>query len=1076
MLQYPAQAAPQGGNVVSGAANISQSGATTTINQSTNKAIINWQSFSIGKQETVNFNQPSTSSVTLNRVIGNESSIIAGALNANGQVFLVNSNGILFTATSQVNVGGLVASTLDISNEDFNSGNYVFSGSSTNAVVNKGALSAASGGYVSLMGKTVSNAGVITATLGTVSLNAGSKITLNFEGNSLVDVSIDKGVLNALVENKQLIKADGGKVIMTARAADAVLSAQVNNSGVVQARTMAALTGGSSSTKTYKKGSITLKADGGTTKISGTLDASAPDGGDGGFIETSGNTVKITDAATITTLASAGSTGSWLIDPDGFTIGTGGDITGAALGAQLEKNNVVIESTQGSGSDGDVTVNETVSWLASTTLTLNATNDININAPIYASGTSAGVVLNFGGYASTGSASTGTDYHIGTNGSISLPGASASFTVNGQSYTLLHSLAELATINDSTGYYALAENIDASGTTYSGPVVASFSGTLAGLGHTISDLTIQNTTSGGLALIGTLGSDTNATATVRDLSLIRPKIDAGTNGNVASLVVYNYGRIENASAINIALVGGSTVGGLVAFNMPSGVITNSFVGLDTSSDATATSTIRTPDNQYYASTAIGGFVASNYGLISGSYSQASVTVMGNGGGFFGTNYYSGIIENSYATGDVTATGGNAGGFGIDNYGTISGSYSTGTVRAIYTSQDGFSSNAVNAGGFVVSNSSDSYYGTGGKITNSWSSSKVTADNTGNFSWTDSYAGGFAAYNTGTLDSVRAYGDTTSVTGIAGGLVGTNGTGLKQDGSITNSTASGNVSGYYVAGGLVGAMTGGSVTGSSAFGNVTNSATDGAYLGGIAGYITGGTIDSSLSYGTVTSPATGPYVYTDGVIGGNWGGGITNSSHSTDTAAVDAAKAQQNTDLGTAATNAGAASTASSAAVQSSATQQAAHQTAVNRADAAAAAAAATQARIEAAGNAAMVTATTGMEQTAATPPSPVQATAGASATTALAGPSVAAHIDEGAAPPPTTSWRALQEQEERRRKRAAQQVRPAAAAPGGGVGGAIRAIDVDGQHFDLEKDGTPAAPTPGTPAAPETPAAPAPAQ
>ncbi|WP_181335278.1 filamentous hemagglutinin N-terminal domain-containing protein [Hyphomicrobium methylovorum] len=225
-------AEPAGGNVVSGAASISQTGPVTNINQTTGKAIINWQGFSVAPHETVNFHQPDASSVTLNRVIGNESSIIQGALNANGQIFLVNSNGILFSDAAKVSVGGIVASTLDISNDDFLAGNYTFAGSSAASVVNKGTISATQGGYVSLLGKTVSNQGAITATLGTVALSAGSKTTLNFGGNSLVDVTIDKGVFNALVENKQIIKADGGQVIMTARAADAVLSAQVNNTGI----------------------------------------------------------------------------------------------------------------------------------------------------------------------------------------------------------------------------------------------------------------------------------------------------------------------------------------------------------------------------------------------------------------------------------------------------------------------------------------------------------------------------------------------------------------------------------------------------------------------------------------------------------------------------------------------------------------------------------------------------------------------------------------------------------------------------------------------------------------------------
>jgi len=160
--------------------------------------------------------------VTLNRVVGNETSAIAGALNANGRVFLVNSAGVLFFKSAQVNVGGLVASTLDISNSDFMAGRYSFSGTSAASVVNRGRIHASPSGYVALLGKTVPNDGLISATLRTVAMASGNKITLNFEGNSLFDVTIDEGTLNALVENKRAIKADGGRVILTAKAADEV--------------------------------------------------------------------------------------------------------------------------------------------------------------------------------------------------------------------------------------------------------------------------------------------------------------------------------------------------------------------------------------------------------------------------------------------------------------------------------------------------------------------------------------------------------------------------------------------------------------------------------------------------------------------------------------------------------------------------------------------------------------------------------------------------------------------------------------------------------------------------------------
>ena len=384
-------AAPQGGVVVSGQANISANGATTNINQSSNQAIINWQLFSIAPKETVNFNQPGPTSVTLNRVIGNEKSVIEGALNANGQVFIVNSAGIVFTKSAQVNVGGLVASTLDISNSNFTAGKYQFSGKSTASVTNAGNIQANPGGYVALLGNTVSNQGTITATLGTVALASGNKITLNIGGNSLVDVTTDEGVLNALVENKGAIVADGGQVILTARAANALLSAQVNNSGVIRAQSLADLGG------TPRKGSIKLVATGGRVKVAGRLDASAPKGGDGGTIETSGDQVSVANDAVITTEAPSGQKGLWLLDPDGFTIAAaGGDITGATLSSELSSSNVTILSTSGSGKGGNIDVNDVVNWSADTTLTLDATKAINVNAVLTGSGTGSGLALNAG--------------------------------------------------------------------------------------------------------------------------------------------------------------------------------------------------------------------------------------------------------------------------------------------------------------------------------------------------------------------------------------------------------------------------------------------------------------------------------------------------------------------------------------------------------------------------------------------------------------------------------------------------------------------------------------------------------
>jgi filamentous hemagglutinin family protein len=279
-------AAPSGGTLTSGSASITQSGAITTINQSTQKASINWQDFSIGKTETVNFVQPSASSVTLNRVIGTSQSLIEGAMNANGQVFLINPNGVLFANGSQINVGGLVASTLNITDENFQAGNYLFEGNSQNSIINMGTITASNGGYAAMMGQSVANEGTIVATMGNVQLASGEKITLNLNGNSLVKLTIDQGTLNALIENKGLIRADGGHVYLTTQALNTILDGVVNNTGVIEAQTLNEVTGqiglsanivvnnGTLNASGTQGGTITTTAgaiiDAGTTDVSGT--------------------------------------------------------------------------------------------------------------------------------------------------------------------------------------------------------------------------------------------------------------------------------------------------------------------------------------------------------------------------------------------------------------------------------------------------------------------------------------------------------------------------------------------------------------------------------------------------------------------------------------------------------------------------------------------------------------------------------------------------------------------------------------------------------------------------------------
>jgi filamentous hemagglutinin family protein len=164
---------PAGGKITAGQGSISSASNTMTINQASSKLAIDWQSFSIGSQNKVDFVQPTANSIALNRVLGSDVSTIQGALSANGQVFLVNPNGVLFTPTAQVNVGGLVSSTLELSNAQLLSGQYRFSGSSANAIINQGNIQSP-GGTVALIAAKVENTGNISANKGQVLMGAGS--------------------------------------------------------------------------------------------------------------------------------------------------------------------------------------------------------------------------------------------------------------------------------------------------------------------------------------------------------------------------------------------------------------------------------------------------------------------------------------------------------------------------------------------------------------------------------------------------------------------------------------------------------------------------------------------------------------------------------------------------------------------------------------------------------------------------------------------------------------------------------------------------------------------------------------
>jgi len=239
-----AQTLPSGGQVTAGQATISQSPGFMHIEQSSNKAILEWQSFSIGQGGHVNFfQQQGPSSVALNRVLGNNPSQIFGHLSANGRVFLVNPSGILFGPTANVSVGALVASTLSITDDDFLAGRYVFSNAGgAGSVVNQGSLFSHSG-YTVLLAPQVTNEGFIFANLGSVALAAGDRVSLDMVGDNLIRVSVDQAALDAAVVNTGNLEAFGGNVLLSAHSANALLDTVLNTQGFVRAARMTEVDG-----------------------------------------------------------------------------------------------------------------------------------------------------------------------------------------------------------------------------------------------------------------------------------------------------------------------------------------------------------------------------------------------------------------------------------------------------------------------------------------------------------------------------------------------------------------------------------------------------------------------------------------------------------------------------------------------------------------------------------------------------------------------------------------------------------------------------------------------------------------
>ena len=460
---------PTGGKVVAGQAGFSQSAATINVNQTSNRAAIDWATFNVGAQAQVNFNQPGVSSVTLNRVLDSNPSQIFGKINANGQVFLTNPNGVYFAPSASADVGALVATTHSISNADFMAGSNTFSrNGATGSVVNDGNLTAALGGYIALLAPEVRNSGVIVAQLGTVALAAGEAFELQFDGNhTLANIQVAPATISALVDNGNAVHAPGGLIILSAQALNHLQGGVIKNTGALEATGLVSDGGRivlAASDSISHSGSINVDAaansagKGGTatliasldnsdsvTTVSGSISARGGDlGGDGGFVETSASKVDLSQPHSVTTLAPQGKSGTWLIDPVNITIDS---TLASSIQTALGSGSVTITTNGGntpstaageSGTDGDINVNSAISWSANNTLTLTAARNININANLNATG-SAGLALTYG---ASGALNVGMNADRTFKGAVNLA-STASYSLNGTAYTIISTADQL---------------------------------------------------------------------------------------------------------------------------------------------------------------------------------------------------------------------------------------------------------------------------------------------------------------------------------------------------------------------------------------------------------------------------------------------------------------------------------------------------------------------------------------------------------------------------------------------------------------------------------------------------------
>jgi len=587
MAQPAPNARPTGGTVVVGQAAIAYGANKTTINQATQRAAIDWQSFDVGSQQAVRFNQPNASAVVLNRVVGPDPSQIAGRISANGQVIIENQSGVTFLGGSQVNTNGLMATAAGIGNANFAAGNMVFDqAAKPNArVSNQGTITVKGAGLAALVAPSVSNSGTIDARMGHVVLAGARAVTLDMYGDGLVSVNITKQVTEApdgtaaLVTNTGVIRAAGGTVQLTARAADGVVQNLVSAGGTISANKAGTISiasiGGSleivgqvsadgggtvsvnatGNATVAKSATVTANAhrtgngghisvvSGGTTTMAGTLSAKGGQaGGNGGFVEVSGPALSLTGAVDVS--ARKGSTGTLLLDPTDLSIVAGAAGSGALDSTLSGAGQIAYADNAGANTITNGEINA-----LNANLVLQATNSITLQtgAPLtVGAGKTLTLQTQTGNIAlnATISGGTGSTLVLSAGGGVTQDATAGSIAIANLSATAGTGSVSLSAIANHVG--TLAGSVSGTGNSFT-------------FANTSSDLTIGSVagTNGLIANNGAIVLSTNTSGNL----ILAANVNAGSGsvGLTSAQTIAQTGGTIGAATLSGGSVGGATL-------------------------------------------------------------------------------------------------------------------------------------------------------------------------------------------------------------------------------------------------------------------------------------------------------------------------------------------------------------------------------------------------------------------------------------------------------------------------------------------------------------------------------------